>query len=174
MFMYYSMVLFRGFKEKEKKVKINKRLFFLLSLLLGMIILIRPLNGLILLATPFLSFEFERFKKATLTLFTSPKIIVPCLFLFFGMVLIQLVLYKLQTGHFFVYSYAEEGFNFSDPHLLDILFSYKKGLFLYTPLAFISLFGLYYLFKNNSYQFWSFTIFFFVLTYFLSSWWNWW
>lgn len=174
MFMYYSMVLFRRFGREEKDVKVSRGLFLLLSLLLGMIVLIRPLNGLIFLATPFLSFKFERFKKATLTLFTNPKIIFPCLFLFLGIVSIQLIIYKIQTGDFFIYSYAEEGFNFSDPHILDILFSYKKGLFLYTPLAFISLFGLYYLFKNNRYQFWSFTIFFFVLTYFLSSWWNWW
>lgn len=174
MFMYYGMLLFQGFDQNKTTVPSFKKLFFTLSLLLGIIVLIRPINGLILLATPFLAMHFDRFKAATIKLFTSPKIIIPCLFLFFGVGSIQLIIYKLQTDHFFVYSYAEEGFNFSDPHILDILFSYKKGLFLYTPLAFVSLFGLYYLIKNNQYQFWTFTIFFFILTYFLSSWWNWW
>ncbi len=174
MFMYYSMVLFRRFGGKEKEDKASSRLYFLLSFLLGMIVLIRPLNGLILLATPFLSGNFYNFKKATVRLFTRPGMLVPCLFLFFGMVSIQLIIYKIQTGHFLVYSYAEEGFDFSNPYFFDILFSYKKGLFLYTPMAFVSIFGLYYLFKKSQYQCWSFTIFFFILTYFLSSWWNWW
>ncbi len=174
MFMYYAMLLFQQFDQSKTIIHSSKKLFFTLSLLLGIIVLIRPVNGLILLATPFLAIHFDRFKAATVRLFSSPKIIFPSLFLFFGVVFIQLIIYKLQTGHFFIYSYAEEGFNFSDPHILDILFSYKKGLFLYTPLAFVSLFGLYYSFKNNQYQFWTFTIFFFILTYFLSSWWNWW
>ena len=173
-FMYYALVLFQKFTEPPVDPLRYRRLFFGLAFLLGLIVLIRPINGLILLATPFLAVHFERFKRATITLFTHPKIILPCLFLFLGVVSLQFIIYKIQTGHFLIYSYAEEGFNFRDPHIFDILFSYKKGLFVYTPLAFAALFGLYYIFKNNTYQFWSFTLFFFILTYFLSSWWNWW
>jgi hypothetical protein len=46
-------------------------------------------------------------------------------------------------------------------------------LFVYTPLTFISLAGLYFLWKQNRFRALSFGLFFAVLTYFLSAWWSW-
>ena len=69
-----------------------------------------------------------------------------------GIMAIQSVIYKLSTGYFWVYSYGEEGFNFGSPHFIDILFSYKKGLFLYTPIYLIALLGLYFMYKKNKFE----------------------
>jgi len=57
--------------------------------------------------------------------------------------------------------------------MVDILFSYKKGLFLYTPLFLLSLTGGYFLWKSSRFQF--FTCFgaFILITYVFSSWWMW-
>ncbi|HOT89793.1 MAG TPA: hypothetical protein PL028_09660, partial [Bacteroidales bacterium] len=74
---------------------------------------------------------------------------------------------------YLVYSYGDEGFNFMSPQIFNILFSYKKGLFLYTPILLLSLTGAYFLWKNARFEFYSFFGFFFLITYILSSWWCW-
>lgn len=147
----------------------------LLGLLcLGMIILIRPVNGILVFSLPFLAGSGERLKTAFRAVFQKP---VQLLTAFVGLLLIisiQLIIYKASTGQFWVYAYGEEGFNFGDPHILDILFSYKKGLFLYTPVLLFSMVGLIYYWRAQQFCFWSWLLFFGLITYVLSSWWNWW
>jgi hypothetical protein len=80
----------------------------------------------------------------------------------------------MQTGKFLVYSYPGEYFNFSEPKLFKTLLSYQKGLFVYTPVIFIALFGLIVLIiKKQYYQFTSWLLFFFLITYIYASWWVW-
>ena len=54
----------------------------------------------------------------------------------------QLLYWKATTGHFIFDSYRTEGFNWTDPHMIDGLFSYQKGWFVYTPLAMLGFIGL--------------------------------
>ncbi len=44
-----------------------------------------------------------------------------------AMVTLQLAYWKWTTGEWFIYSYGIERFDFTDPHLLDGLFSFRKG-----------------------------------------------
>jgi hypothetical protein len=138
-----------------------------------MILLIRPVNGLILLALPFLAGSFENLKNEILSIVKQPIPLIISGLLCFSICFIQLLIYKFSTGSFFVYAYGEEGFNFLSPHFLDILFSYKKGLFLYTPMYLLSFVGLIFLFKQNRFAFYSWSTFFILLTYVFSSWWMW-
>ena len=85
-----------------------------------------------------------------------------------------MIYYKLATGNLFIYSYLGEGFNFLNPHIFEILFSFKKGLFLYTPLYLLAFTGCIYLWKSKRFMFWSWLVFFFLITYVFSSWSNWW
>ena len=55
---------------------------------------------------------------------------------------IELSYWKYTTGHWVHYAYEGEHFNFSSPHIADGLFSYRKGWFVYTPLALIGVCGL--------------------------------
>ena len=86
---------------------------------------------------------------------------------------IQLIIYKVQCGDFFVYSYQGEGFNFTDPQIFNFLFSYQKGLFVYTPIFLLPLLGLYTLFKLSRYHFFAFVVPMSIVIYVLSSWWCW-
>lgn len=165
MFIYFCLQYFKHFKAKY---------IVILALILGVIILIRPLNIMIVLSLPLLAGNYQALKKGAKTLTTYWKHTLLGVFLATLIVSIQFIIYKISTGSFIVYSYGEEGFNFLEPHFFDILFSYKKGLFLYTPLLFISLFGSYSLYKKSKFQFWSWIGFFIIVTYILSSWWNWW
>lgn len=64
-------------------------------------------------------------------------------------VLPQLLYWKWASGHFIVYSYQEQTFNFLHPHAWQVLFSFKKGWLVYTPLMVLPLAGLAVLWRRN-------------------------
>jgi len=144
-----------------------------IALALGMIVFIRPINLLVLLFIPFLAGGVSVLKVGLKALVHKPLHLLLAISLFLGIAFIQLYIYKISTGFYFVYSYLDEGFDFRNPQILKMLFSYKKGLFLYTPLYFVSLFGLYYLFKKNKVLFLFWIIPFYTIVFVFSSWWNW-
>lgn len=164
LFLFYSKAFF---------LYGEKKYIILVTLVVGMIVLIRPINGIIVLLLPFIAGSWKQINLGTGILFKNPLTLAFGLACFTAMVSIQLILYKISTGHFFVYSYNQEVFHFNEPHFFDILFSYKKGLFLYTPVYLLSLAGLFFLFKDSKFEFYSWTGFFILLNYVLSSWWMW-
>ncbi|TND02867.1 MAG: hypothetical protein FD123_4014 [Bacteroidetes bacterium] len=142
--------------------------------LLGLIIILRNVNVLVILFIPFLAGSGGNLKAGVLATFRNFKALFSGMALTVAIISIQCISWYLQTGKFFVYSYPGEGFNFSDPHFSDILFSYRKGLFIYAPVLFISLFGLISLLREREfYLFFSWICFFLILTYVLSSWHSW-
>jgi hypothetical protein len=171
----YSFAFATMFLYCARKYLIEKKAPQLIcaGLLLGMITLIRPVNILIILAVPFLTGSWKDLIIAWRSLRINWQGLITAILGFLAMISVQVVIYTIQTGHLWVYSYGEEGFNFLHPHMLAILFSYKKGLFLYTPLLLISLTGLYFLWKKDRFSACWLTGFLFLLTYVLSSWWMW-
>lgn len=152
----------------------NQKKMIVLSLLLGLIFLIRPQNLLIVFIIPLAAGSKEKLVGGARWIISNfGKVLLAILF-FFCIAFIQLLYYKLACGFFFVDSYPGESFNFLAPHIFEILFSYKKGLFVYTPFYLICLIGLVYLFKNLKWVFFSLFLFIVAITYFLSSWHNWW
>jgi hypothetical protein len=172
----YSFAFVSGFLWATDRY--FRQLRFLDALLagafLGMVVLIRPVNGLILFLLPFVAGSFAVFKQGWSHLLKRPIVLFSSLLAFLVFPAIQGGIYYLSLGTIWVYSYGEEGFIWSDPHIWDILFSYKKGLFLYTPLYLLALVsGVLALWKSNRFQMWSVLAFFGGLTYVLSSWWMW-
>ncbi len=164
MFIYFMRKYFISYKTPNLIIS---------AALLGIVILIRPTNAIIFLIIPFVSGSFENLKKGIKAAIKNYKITIISFLIFIAIIAIQLIIYKIQTRNFWVYSYKGEGFNFTKPQIINILFSYRKGLFIYTPLLFVSLTGGYFLFKYSKYQFWFLFIFLFILTYLLSSWCQW-
>ncbi|MDY0102389.1 MAG: hypothetical protein RBS07_05585 [Lentimicrobium sp.] len=165
MFFYYT----RQYYQTLRSVNM-----LTLSVLLGLIVLIRPVNGLIVFIFPFAAGSKAIFYQGIQRLFKPMKFLIAGTFIFLGVISLQLFYYKSATGSFFIYSYLGEGFNFMKPHFFEILFSFRKGLFLYTPIYLLSFLGCIYLWKNNRFMFWSWLAFFFLITYVFSSWSNWW
>ncbi len=152
----------------------SRKSLYISALLFGLVLLIRPANVLILLGLPFFYSTFYSFKDKIVELFSSYKN-----WLVFGLIVsaifsVQLVVYTIQVGTPFVDSYSGEYFDFSNPQIFNYLFSYKKGLFLYTPILLFSLGGLVVLFKKNKYTFFSWMAFLAILIYIQSSWHCWW
>lgn len=172
----YSLFAITAFlyfiKSFIKYQKMNH--FVWASVFLGLIFILRQPNILIVFFIPFLAASVENLKISFATLFKNTRDLLLSILLFFAVISIQFVFWYLQTGDFYVYSYQGESFNFLDPHFFSILFSYKKGLFVYTPVLFIaSLSLIWFAYKKQFYLFFTWIGFFVLLTYLLSSWWSW-
>ncbi len=145
----------------------------LAGLFLGLTVLIRPTNGIIILLIPFL---FNTSEEARLTAFFLSKRRISFLLFFVAFMIvfsIQFILWHIQTGHWFIWSYKDESFLFRHPQIINELFSYRKGLFIYTPLIFLSLMGCFRLLHHRFIRFVSVVSFVVISTYIISSWWNW-
>jgi len=142
------------------------------SIALGLIILIRPVNGLVVFSVPFLAGTPGAFIRGIRNLKEGRLLVFLSVLCFLAIVSIHLIVYKFQTGDFFVYSYGSEGFDFLHPHVMDFLFSYKKGFFIYTPLCLIALLGLIPAYTRK-FEFFAILFFLMLVVYSLSCWWMW-
>jgi hypothetical protein len=161
-FVYFAKKYFQAFNSKYLGYTITS---------LAIIVLIRPSNGFVIFALPFLADDFNNLKKSFQSFHLMRSI--PAFGIALLLLPMQLFYYKLSTGNFFIYSYGNEKFNFLNPHCYDFLFSYRRGLFVYAPLLLLSLLGFIPLFKKSRYQAFALEVFLFALIYSLSSWWMW-
>ena len=88
----------------------------------------------------------------------------------------QLFYWKAAVGSYFVDAYFNpgEGFDWSAPHTLQVLFSFRKGWFIYTPLMLIATIAILLLRKRWPEAFPAVLVFFLVNLYVVSSWSCWW
>jgi hypothetical protein len=148
--------------------------FIMASCLLGLVFLLRNVNVLIILIIPFLAGSKEKLWKGVQAIREKKNDYIVGIMLLLAILSVQLFFWYLQTGKWLVYSYQGEGFDFLKPHFYAILFSYNKGLFVYTPVLFISFISAcWFLFKRDCYSFICWFSFLIVLTYILSSWYAW-
>jgi hypothetical protein len=141
---------------------------------IGMIFLIRPVNLIILPGILVFADNRQNFISKIKLLRQKLFPLLFALLCFSLIASVQVAIYLIQTGHLWFYSYGNESFDFSRPEIINILFSYKKGLFLYTPLYLISLLGLFFMYRKQKLATISLPIFLLFFTYIVSSWWNWW
>jgi hypothetical protein len=171
----YNFMLITLFLLAIRKSFNEKRYCWLTisALVLGLVIATRPTNALVVLLVPVIVETPSRFKALLRKVFSGWKFSVMLVLAFLVFPFMVLLLYKLQTGYWLVYSYGDEGFNFADPRFFQILFSFNKGWLVYTPLAFLSLFGLIPLHRKSKFSFYWTVVFFTLFTYVASSWWVW-
>ncbi len=88
----------------------------------------------------------------------------------------QMLYWKATTGEFIFYSYRSEGFNWSDPHVIDGLFSYRKGWLIWSPLVVLGFVGLMVMLLDRSWRAraWPLIAFFPPALYGIFSWYQWW
>lgn len=173
----YSFFLFSSFlfiSRKTDFLKDSKLINLIaISLVSSIILLIRPTGAIFILIFFFLdlnqrSLILQRFHKIWNVRAISAFIIVFALIWF-----PQLLYWKYSTGDFFSYSYGGEGFNFLSPKLNYTWFSPINGLFLYTPIYLLILFGIVRMIQNQVTNGWLILTLFFTISYVFSSWWDW-
>jgi glycosyltransferase involved in cell wall biosynthesis len=87
----------------------------------------------------------------------------------------QIIYWKEMTGRWLYFSYgSDERFFFGDPAIINGLFSWRKGLFIYTPLMIFSFAGIVALWVRRSPHALAVTVFVPLNIYVILSWWCWW
>ena len=165
-FIYFSKSFFIRFSTKD---------FLFASLFLGLIITLRQINIMIVLFLPFIAGSIKQLKEGLLTIFKKWPALLAGVILFLGIACTQCLAWYYQTGNFILYSYQGEKFEFlANPQIINVLFSYKKGLFLYTPVLLICVLSVGWLvIKKKYYLAISWFSFFAIITYIFSAWYCW-
>lgn len=168
-FFTIAWFMYQFFKTIEKP---NTKNILLSALLLSLIVVIRPVNGIVILLLPFFFENGKSFLDFTKKILFNKNVF----YLLIGgliPVFIQCWFWYMQTGNWIEWSYKQEGFNFTHPEIFRVLFSFRRGLFIYCPLLLISLLGFYFWWKESRWKASWLFIFLLIFTYVISSWWHW-
>ena len=171
-YSWFAVTGFLYFFKSFTKDTSRGRNLFIASAFLGLIILIRPINGLVVFAIPFLSGSSSSL-MASLRQVLKPSLLIPSALISIGIVAIHPLLVFIQSGTIELWTYTDEGFYFLHPAIFEFLLSWRKGLFLYTPVVLVGLLASLIRIKRQPYLTFSFLAFIAVIVYFLASWWNW-
>lgn len=172
----YSLFAITGFFAFTRSYFRHQKIhyFLIASTFFGIVLLLRQANGLVLFFTPFLAGSPKALSEGIRKLFQKPFGILSGILIVFAIFSIQSSVWFLQTGSFLLYSYKGEGFDFADPAFYGVLFSYRTGLFLYTPLLLLAIGGIVWLLlKRELYMGLTWLFYFTLITYIFSSWWAW-
>jgi len=174
LFSLYAILIYYTIQWSNYKQWSN---FFIIAITCGLITLIRP-NEIVCVLIPLLwnINQQNNFKEKLNWVFSSKgKLIMSGIFFAIPM-LIQMYYWKKGTNHWLYYSYQNpgEGFDFLTPYTKEFLFSFRKGWFVYTPLALVALLSLVLVYRKNKSIFWTILILSFVSIYIVSSWSCWW
>ncbi|HKR04886.1 MAG TPA: hypothetical protein VJY62_09635 [Bacteroidia bacterium] len=171
-FGLFSIFLWLTVKWHAKPSFLNS---FLTGLILGTITLIRPTNCIVALffilysiidKNSFLQKIRLIKEKWPLTLIIVVAVFIP--------ISLQLIYWKYTSGHWVYYSYGNQRFFFNNPHILEGLFGFRKGFFIYAPAMLMIIPGLWLAFRERKIFAWSAIIFSIVNVYVIFSWWSWW
>lgn len=173
LFTLYVFLLFYIDKLYENP---SYKTSFLLGLIAGFIVMIRPIEMICLILIFGWKvasvneikdrFQFIRQHFSKFLLFAFSAFLIGS---------IQLIYWKIYAGKWLFWSYgADEGFNFLKPHIINWLISYKKGWLMYTPVMLLSIIGFYALYKIKRKLFFACFIFVIFNIYWCSAWNCWW
>ena len=156
----------------------KKSIYFLwMGLVVGLLSVIRPTEIFvfiifILYDVKSLSDFIGKLKQVIFSYKNIPLFLVG----FFVMWLPQLIYWKIKSDSFLFFSYGStERFFWADPQLINLLFSYRKGWFVYTPIMLFAVVSLLFILKQKSNGFkFPILVYMAVNIYMLSCWWCWW
>jgi len=143
--------------------------------LAGLISLVRPTNVIILVF--FFLYDVKSWQSISQKFQFFFRHFHWLLLMFLAFLLVwmpQFVYWKAITGNFLYYSYTKETFFFGNPQILNGLFSYRKGWFIYTPMMFLAVIGVPFLYRKMKELSWAVSAFIVLNTYVVLSWWCWW
>lgn len=145
-----------------------------MGILAGLIVWIRPVNLLLLPSSLGLYWLLRKEDQSPHIWAKLPTHLVWLLCFGVMMLIPQMIYWKATEGHWFVYSYGEEGFFFLSPKIVDGLFSWRKGWLIYSPFLLILIPGFISIFRRS----WKAGVwmlsFFTLFLYITFSWWCWW
>lgn len=149
----------------------------IIGICFSLIGLIKPTEGLIILF-PILWKVYNKqtlLSKIKLIIKFKKQFIITGIICFL-IVLPQILYWYVKSGHFIYDTYKNPGVGLDllRPHLLNTLFSYRKGWLIYTPVMIFALIGFRYFYKEQKEYFFAYFVYFIISFYIISSWSEWW
>ncbi|MEO6305780.1 MAG: hypothetical protein ABIP51_21705, partial [Bacteroidia bacterium] len=131
--------------------KRTSKYFYLSAVILGLIVLVRPINIILLTFIPF-------FFQNRYDMFSSLKVILRSKHFYFALIVliaicsIQDIAWFNQNGRIFQDPYYGNGFYFNNPQIFNMLFGFNNGLFIYVPICLVFLLGVIPIFIFNKFK----------------------
>ena len=146
----FSLFCFLLFHTERMYATGRTRHILYTGIILGMVLITRPTNILVAIIPLLWPYGQSRTFRERLQFFTQRKwALIAGAALFFLVCLIQFGYFKYTAGKWIHFSYQDEYFNFPRSEVIKGLFSYRKGWYVYTPIAFIATLGLLPLFRQH-------------------------
>jgi hypothetical protein len=174
LFMISSIVIWKTIQWHQN---FEKKYLLIIGGLIGLTFLIKPTETLLFLF-PILYgvFNKETFQQKIQWIKIYKNDFLIAGFIAFLVVLPQMIYWFKLTGKPIYDSYKNPGVGLDlfSPHIFNILFSFRKGWFIYTPMMLLIIPGFVFFYKKKKEQFWAFFGYFLVSFYIISSWSEWW
>lgn len=173
-FTFVAICIWNTIKWHENNQ--TKHLLFI-GLSITILCLIKPTEILILFFPLLYGISSKNdFLKKWKTLLLNKKALLLTVIACFILALPQIVYWYIKTGTIIYDSYKNPGvgLDLTSPHVLNILFSFRKGWLVYTPILIFALIGFKYFYNQNKTLFRASFIYFLLSFYLISSWTEWW
>jgi len=170
----YSFATISGFVVQVHRLinRPHRRSLLYAAALFGIVVLLRPVNALALLAVPMMAaFQPASFRGALRVVGWRGLLLAGAITM--SIVAIQPLLWYWQSGAWWVRPYAGEGFYWTSPALWKSALGAQKGLFFHWPVLLLAAPGMVLLFRRDRITAWLLTVFFVLLLWITSAWWNW-
>ncbi|MCK9270901.1 MAG: hypothetical protein WC271_06945 [Bacteroidales bacterium] len=153
----------------------NLRDAILIGLTAGLIALIRPTNALVgMLLILWKVGTCQELKERFRLLLKKWPLVLTMIGMAIIMWLPQFYYWKIISGQWFFSSYPTSKFFWGNPQLFNVLFSWRKGWLIYTPVMAFTLIGIGLMYRVRQQFFWPLLVYFLASWYVISSWWSWW
>jgi hypothetical protein len=174
LFFLFSMVLWLTIRWHET---LNRRYAISLGVVIGLSALSRPTEILVIIIPLLWGMQHINIKERMAFLYSQRKSVIYMVGITIVIGAFQLIYWKIITGKFLFNSYggnAGEGMEFFHPYITEVLFSFRKGWLIYTPVMALALIGFYQLFRSRKHLFPAIFLFFIPSFYVIASWSCWW
>ena len=171
LFFLFSVFLFFSLKFYRQRKPSS---LYIMAFTAGLITITRP-TGIIVVLFPLLTgvTGLVSLREWWSFLWSKKLNLMIAVLLYLAALSPQLIYWKINTGRFYFDTYTGEKFFFNDPQIINFLFSYRKGLFLYSPILLFGFAGLPLLYRKFRGLFLPVVVYCLVIIYVLSCWWDW-
>ncbi|MES2761073.1 MAG: hypothetical protein V4677_02660 [Bacteroidota bacterium] len=176
LFSLYAIIIYLTIKWHQSY---SIKYMVLLGVFIGISALCRASEIICILIPLFYGVINSRTFKEKLQLLLKYKMqIIVCTIIVICIGFIQFGYWKYVSGKFIINPYGSgnpgEGLEPLHPHILEVLFSFRKGWFIYTPLMLFTMVGFWHMYKANKLLFAPVFIYFILNFYIVSCWSCWW
>lgn len=172
-FFLFSLCLFLSTQWFQKQRAI---VLIALGFAIGLLVNIRLPNIIYILVLGLWEINsFQKLKNRFLLLYKHKKSLLMAILAGCCGFIPQCLYWYTQTGFYFLNPYGDKGvFFWTDPMVGELLWGYKKGWLVYSPLMLLSLLGFYFLYQQNRKLLLGILSYTLLNWYILSCWWCWW